>query len=297
MMKSGPGQSAESGKIYASAMIQGAVVEHNEKQYYQQPLFGLVYLQRSATLALEELLEKNKELEFNAEGMPVLTFFNKQYAHRLNQPTMSASNINLAAGGYAPATSSRGGDEWKGLAVVTERGPALERNAAGQIDIAAKGRCCQPWNKVLRYLTAEQQVELLKQAFQDKRELLIYALGNTGYLPESFIRGTVHVDMGATKTQEKHVPLHADAPPAGGPPASASGMSWGAKTAAPRTAPTNAPVSDSDWIPGTPGDPSFKPAGAGVGPSVVSSVTGPDPQADKVKNLLSRLAAGAQGQS
>lgn len=195
MEKGGPNQSKSIPPLTGSAMIQGAILEHAGKQYTSPPMFGLLFMQRSATEAFEEVMEQqvtdySGDMDDLAARFPnyniahpdkgsILSFRNRKFS-----PSGSAGmSINFAA---SAAKKEQKTAEWAGFAVDVQPCPPLPRTIDGRIQLAVDGLCAKPWNDILRYMTPEEQVQYIIRAFEDRADFIKYALGNSGLLPASF---------------------------------------------------------------------------------------------------------------
>ena len=212
LSKGGPMTGAPIGKIVNSAMIQGAIVEHNSKPYYDAPMFGTLYMQKSCTDEFEKILETETP---NYNGDPDDWRARFQYANIMDPDTGSIlsfrnrkfgapqvqAKINFSGRSNAAVQQSGGGQDWTGFAVDVEPSPPLARLPDGRLELAVQGYCSKPWNEVLRYLSPEEQVAQLIRAFEDKPELIRYAFQSTGLLPSTFTGKVISVAPAAPASQ------------------------------------------------------------------------------------------------
>jgi hypothetical protein len=91
---------------------------------------------------------------------------------------------------------------------------ALPRLADGRLAIDAQGQGWKPWNKVLRYLTQQEQVDLLLKAFDDYPDLLKYAFHERGWIPAAWYEK--QAERAAVKAANRGATLGMGTPPATG---------------------------------------------------------------------------------
>jgi hypothetical protein len=226
----GPGQSKAIPMLTGSAMIQGAILEHGGKQFTSPPMFGLLFMQKSATEALELVLEEQvadyagdpddlaaRFVHYNVldpDKGGILSFRNRKFS----ASGSSGMSINFAASAVKKEQRT---SEWAGFACDVQPCPPLPRTVDGRIQLAVDGLCAVPWDKVLRYLSPEEQTQYLIRAFEDRADLIKYALGNTGLLPATF---TGKVISAAPRVDAGGMGGVAGSSPA----APAGGIDWGA---------------------------------------------------------------------
>ena len=201
--KGGDGKSPAIDGIKTTAVMQGAILEHNGKSYLDAPKFPSVLgLPYSAAQSLEELLDLETE---GYAGNPM--DFNQRYAvGDLLNPDGAGKLIRIYNSKTDPTQAGQGAQGYRAQWNKPQTGVGGKKSnvelahykvellpnpnahprdpQTGQIWFDQQGFGFQPWDKVLNVgMTDEQMVAILCDAFEDVPDLLQLAFGEVGLLP------------------------------------------------------------------------------------------------------------------
>lgn len=266
---------AEGGKGRAAAMpdrlqtfaaIQCAVLEHNGKEFYDNPVLpAIVLLGWSAMVALES--EIDKEVEgydgdpadanarfacgdlLSADGGKTFSVFNSKTAP--GKKSQLPDKQGRVSWGNAGRTASKSKDhdfERPHYALTLADSEPLPRAEDGRILHVAQGLGWRPWfdnpdtgeEGILKPLSDDEQVLLLCRAFEDMPDLLAYAFEERGMLPQSFYdrQRLREANRKASESRTTAAPVRPAARPAAvaAAPAAAKRAAWGKPAALPPAA-------------------------------------------------------------
>jgi len=246
-------------RVRTHGFVQGMLLRRGKDDHTAAPQYpAILHLSpnaKDATIASLEARDENGD--FVAEGMLSVAggkAFNL-YADKPEKPTS-------AGGGTAPkfaavsAVDSGPSSQGKGKSSIAlyccdivQRGFAMPLDGEGKIAIPG---LFTPWTQALNYITREQQIDLLVQAYRDCPHILKMGLGHIpGALPKSVSVGqTISTPAPAAAPAAPAAAAPAPAAPAQEPKpeptaaeiAAAEGAKGAAKVAASTVAPTFAPV-------------------------------------------------------
>lgn len=272
----GSGRSPALPPIRTFAALQGALLEHNGNQYWENPFVpAMLWLTWSAKTSLEEKLEEEVK-DYSGD----VNDFNRRYVAGdfLNADTgkllyfynsRTKAGQTVAPAGEQPAPGwGQGGGKKASEGRTTELAyfmcdlkpsPPLPRTQDGRLLFADQGTAFFSWAKSLRCLSTEDRLKLLIGAFEDVPALLRYAFAPySGWLPPSMLGTTI-----STPAAGQNVP----------PPTAAAAPAAAQTAQAPAEAPTEKAPNwggASKWGAGAPSstpaeDPEVSPPGALVG--------------------------------
>lgn len=219
LYRGGAGRGAAVPKwIKSVVLIQGILLKHGIKDYYKKPQMPMtLMLSTSAWAALQELLNaeienyKGDPMDFNArfkcgdilgpDTGRVMSFFNA----RAEAVTTEAATVDWSQAGQA--FTSKAKRELAQFGCELGKVLRLPKLSDGRIAFAVKGDVFTPWEKALRFLDAQEMVELLCQAYEDLPGLLYRALSESylEYLPK-FVKDTGGEDVERRQIAAKEMP-------------------------------------------------------------------------------------------
>jgi hypothetical protein len=274
LFKGGPGRSAAIPRLGAVGLMQGVLLQSGTNNYYQAPKFpALMMLSSSACSALEDTL--NAEVEgyagdpenwdtrfqcgdiLNPDAGRILSFYTD------GAPTAAtgagaaqAVDWNKGAAGNKKADKSK---EFAGYACevvgATAGAPItfpLPRREDGTLGIGDKS-FFTPWRDVVRFLGAEEMIEVLVKSFEDHPEILLAALKPYHDQLPNYIKENATVIVSAPAPQEQLPGLGPQQPaPQGAWPTQPQPQAPAQPQTTPQTTPAPIPPTETTQTPAQP---------------------------------------------
>ena len=198
-------------KMSAMGLAQAVLLRHGAKDYYKKPIVPvLMMFSPGACWALEDVL--NKEVEgykgdpldlkarfvsgdiLDANGGRIISFYNDLAGVAAEEAEAVVDWSKADSGGDRPKAQ-----EFARYACSLKTKLPMPRNAQGQVVTPSGKPVFTPWEKVLRFMTDKEQVELLCRAYADLPGLLSDCLRPYRDMLPKFVKGDAQVTVPGNK--------------------------------------------------------------------------------------------------